>query len=91
IVESKISKLRKKKANDDLEKRLLSSVAPRGIENLQKLGIVHQTKDHSSTTEKVRKQAFTGSFVKDMGFDPTAQTKDTNNYRAKKHLVSVQE
>lgn len=91
VVESKISKLRKKKANDDLEKRLLSSVAPRGIENLQKLGIVHLAKDHSSATEKVRKQAFTGTFVKDMGFDPTAQAKDTNNYRAKKHLVSVQE
>lgn len=91
VVESKISKLRKKKANDDLEKRLLSSVASRGIENLQKLGIVHLAKDHSSATEKVRKQAFTGTFVKDMGFDPTAQAKDTNNYRAKKHLVSVQE
>lgn len=90
-MESKAAKLRKKKANDNLEKKLLSSVAPRGLENLQKLGIVHKMDNTSKETEKVRKLAFKGTFVQGMGFDPTVQPRDKNNFSGAKTLVSLDE
>lgn len=90
-VESKAAKLRKQRANDNLEQKLLSTVAPRGLEKLQKLGIVHNTESTSVETEKIRKLAFKGTFVQGMGFDPTVQPKDRNISSAPKSLVSLDE
>lgn len=73
-VESKSSRLRKERANASLEHRLLTTVAPRHLNDLAQLGIVKKTTTFTNqvdTAQKMRKRAFNSTFITGMGFDPT--------------------
>lgn len=76
-----------------LETRLLAQVAPRRVEELTKLGIIHQQKtagDAASTEKTAPKRAFSSKFVNKMGFDPTVDNSGSDKGRASR-LESLDE
>lgn len=79
-IESKTSALLKQRANANLEHRLLTTVAPRHLDDLAQLGIVktRTLSDRAESAQKVRKRAFNSTFITGMGFDPTVSTSKTS-------------
>lgn len=94
-VESAAARKRKQLANKRLETQLLQNVAPRHLNDLQKLGIVHRDRtglqDHHNKTEAIRQQAFKSTFITKMGFDPTNVPDNDPNREDNMRLQSLQE
>lgn len=94
-IESKSSKLRKERANAKLEEQLLTTVAPRHLNDLAKLGILKQKRemaDKVESAQKIRKHAFNSTFITGMGFDPTVtNNRSGGNGKGKNQLQQLEE
>lgn len=94
VEESSYSKLKKKRANEKLRSVLVKTSAPARLDDLEKLGIVQKNdterKERQSSLQTLRKQAFKGSFLNGMGYDPTQERmKNVEKMKASKSLEEL--